>query len=684
VPETPDTDHFGLTRVGEGEQLSKNGFAALDLDRVTVDDMLYALSLHTHSAEPRLASPAGAPALIGRPTGGTLPPNVTLYYRISYLDKWGLETAGSSEASITTSGAINSPSAIAGTIETSGGTLTSGLYAYVATFATPSGGETVPGPRTEVRIESGSTNRTRLVLPDLAPGSAFVRIYRSRPGQTQYYFLFETDANNFYDDGSLTEDTTVTIPGFNSTNSANSVEVTVPGGLLPPGVFGWKLYRSVTPSTYAGFNLVHVVVEGTTETSNDIRTSWQDTGEALQRGEPRQVSSTMSGGATVELAQLGGKFPLSATPRGSRSWDPFVPGPVTMEREYARFYSSIPISPTQVSAFFLAAPNTTPTGSQVAFRVVDSLGKFVAMSTDGSNGNFYTARYPLTDVGVHEAEKGTRSATGVVPIVTDLKANNGQSVEVNDINEYVEVALGILDPGRYRAFAKVRNTTPGTTPPINDINIAVLNATTSAIIAERNYTLALLPSGDYVEIGDLPFRPPVGVPVKIRLSKNSADAATYLVDQFRYAAELQSLAAGFLSLVAGVGDIPDTDYPRATPPTQAHLTFDETHALVIAQGATPTGTAIVTARTSDLAAVSLLVSSDQPWLTVAPAVGNASTLAITATVDFSSLNPGSRTVGTITISNGGATPTHLPGTVKIVALKAPSATGSDVNVTVHY
>lgn len=692
MAETPDTDHFGLTRVGEGEQLSKNGFAALDLDRVTLDDILHALTQHTHSAEPRLADPAGAPSLIGRPTGGTLPPNTTLYYKISYLDKWGLETAGSSEASITTSGALPSPSAISATLETSGGVLGAGLYAYVATFATASGGETTPGPRTEVRIETpdqstGPSNRLRIVLPDRPPGAVMTRVYRSRPGQTQYYFLFETDAMTFYDDGSINEDSTVTIPGFNSTNSANSVEVTVPGGALPPGVHGWKLYRSVTPGTYSGFNLVHVVVEGTTETSNDIRTSWMDVGAALQRGEPRQISATISGGSAVSLSEIGGRFPLSATPRGARLWSPFVPGTVTMEKVYARFRSPVPISPTAISAYFLGAPVTDPLGSQVAFRVVDSEGKYAVMSTDGSNGNYYVARFPITDGGTFEAEKGNRSATGVVPIVTDLGASNGQAVELNAQNEFVEVELGTLDPGRYRGYVRLKNTLAGT-PPQNDVVITLLNSVTSAIVAEASYTVAHTDGVEFLEVGDLLFRPPLNGatpaeigPVKIRVSKAFVEPANYLVDAFRYEAELQSLAAGDITLLATVGDIPNKDYATAIPPDAAHIAFQETHALVI-QG--QSNTAVVTAVTSDNLAIEMTASVDQPWLTVTPVTGNAATQAFTLTVDFATLNPGTRTEATLTVANGGATPTHIAGKITIVALTPPSVRGSDVNISVAY
>lgn len=687
MPETPDTDYFGLTRVGEGESLSKNGFAALDLDRVTIDDILHALTEHSHDAAPRLADPAGSPSVTTTASGGTLPPGTTLYYRVSYLDKWGLETTASTEVAITTPGALGSPEAPAISLESTSGTLGPGLYSYVATYVTAVGGESVAGPRTEVRITSGATNRLRIEIPPLTVGATAVRVYRSRPGQTQYYYLFETTDAFYYDDGVI-EDATITVPGFNSTNSANSVEVTVPGGTLPVGVFGWRLYRSVSPGSYSGFNLVHTVVEGTTETSNDIRISWVDDGSALQRGEPREVSSTIGGGQIVTLNQIAGKFPLSATPRGAKSWSPFITGTAVATTEYARMRAPLPVSPISISGFFLDPPTTSPTGSQVALRLTDNLGAFVEMLTDGTSGQYYVSTFPLTDGGTFEAESGVRSANSAVPIVTDASASNAQAVELNAASEFVEYPLGTLDPGTYLGYVRIKSTTAN--PPLNDATVDVLSG--SSVIATGLFTVGAgatpaAPAAGYANIGPVKFvvptfggATPTGSTIKIRVTKSSNDPATYLVDQFSYTAELVSLAAGDIRLTAEVGDIPTALYPAIARPSNPHWYFNKTHTYVrFPQPATPVPITAI-AMTSDMVTGMWNATSDQPWLTITPANGNGSTAVLTYTVDFNSLNPGERAVAIVTIQSA----SHQAGQMQVVALKAPSDMGANVNVMVQY
>lgn len=683
MAETPDTDHFGLTRVGEGEQLSKNGFAAFDIDRVTIDDLLYALSEHSHDGSDRLPDPAGSPALIPVTTGGSLPPDTTLYYRVSFLDKWGLETAGSSESAVTTATAIAPPVQIAATIESASGTLGPGNYSYVATFYTASGGETTPSVRTDVRIVEGTLNRIRLDVPALVAGVAGVRIYRARPGQTQFYYLTETDEDFIYDDG-LIEDATVSLPPFNTTNSTNSITVTIPGGAVPDDVYGWKIYRSVEPSTYSGFNLVHVVVESTTATSHDLRSTWIDNGDALQRGEPRQVSATVSGGRNVDLEQSSGQLPLSAMARGSRSWDPYVPGNVVFDQTYARFEARGPISPTSISAYFLSAPSTTTTGSQVGFRVVDSAGSFVEMATDGTNGKYYVRNLPITAGEKLEAEDGDRPP-GTVPVVTDQTASNGQALEFDAVGDISEYDLGILDKGRYYAYASVRLDGTGNVGPVGDLNLsAIQTGATTQVLGERDYTVVRQGTGAtpvgilnaYYELVPISFFAPGGVSVKLRLTKTTSEVATYLFDYFRYAAELTQLVAGPISLVASVADLPDQSYVQTIPATGQYWRFDKDY-LILKPGAT-VGTAVLSA--SDNVADTYTITSSQSWLTVTPSSANTASTTLTFTLDASSLSAGERSVAIVTV--GGAT--HQDGHITVVGLKGPATPGADVNISVAY
>ena len=99
-----DTENFGLTRVGQGETLAKNGYAALTTDRTFLDRVMQAMLTHAHDGGDRLPNPDQAPTLTteqGDPDA-MLPGGRTYYYRYSFIDRFGLETSGSPEAAIAT------------------------------------------------------------------------------------------------------------------------------------------------------------------------------------------------------------------------------------------------------------------------------------------------------------------------------------------------------------------------------------------------------------------------------------------------------------------------------------------------------------------------------------------------------------------------------------------------------
>src|SRR4051794_22346598 len=110
-----ETTHFGLTRVGSGETLAKNGYSFGDLDRVKLDRLLYAALTHTHSGGNAVGDPSDPPTFVVNPTGGHLPASTTFYYRVAYMDEYGLESAASPEGSVTTGDPISPGPAPSGT-----------------------------------------------------------------------------------------------------------------------------------------------------------------------------------------------------------------------------------------------------------------------------------------------------------------------------------------------------------------------------------------------------------------------------------------------------------------------------------------------------------------------------------------------------------------------------------------
>src|SRR4051794_36955522 len=94
------TARFGLTL---GDSLS-------DHDKAVIDAVLAALELHDHRGGERLLDPSGPLVGVLSDTGGALAAGVTYFYRLSYIDRFGLETAGSAEISLTTIAGLSSPS----------------------------------------------------------------------------------------------------------------------------------------------------------------------------------------------------------------------------------------------------------------------------------------------------------------------------------------------------------------------------------------------------------------------------------------------------------------------------------------------------------------------------------------------------------------------------------------------
>jgi hypothetical protein len=556
-----------MTTVGEGEDLSKNGFAALTTDRTMQDDLYQALVNHTHDASPRLADPAAEPTLSASTSGGVLPANTTLYYKFAYLDRWGLETAGGPEGSITTPLGQAAPTAPAATAETTGGTLTSGQYAYSLTGVDANGGETTASPFTQVQATASGTTRIRLLLPPLAPGVDHYRIYRAKPGQISQYLLADNITDlTYYDDGSVSEDQTITTPTINTTGNQCSITVTLPGAtpVLPDGAFSWKIYRAISPGNYDGYNLVHHVVETISEFSTEIRVSWVDDGTELNLGIPRSVSSTVSGGRVVQLSGVAGGLPLSVIPRGSRSISTRVDS-VADGVEFYKTRYSVDIQPTIMTAWFQTPPTglTGATPPTITIQLWDSAATphHFDLVCVGDSG-YYVAEFPLTISGTFEAESGLRALATSEPIVNDPNASNGQAVEINAQDEFAAVSLGVLDPGTYVPTMKLIESDPGFNHPADDIELRVVllndDDTIASDIAVTDFANSGYSNTAYSVLTGDPFT--LSTPTKVGLAaqKRTTSTGTYWIDSFSFSAVLGTLAAGDLFLTTVVDGVPSS------------------------------------------------------------------------------------------------------------------------------
>lgn len=553
----PETQHFGFTQVGPGEAFSKNGYAFGVHDRQVSDDLLFALFNHKHTGEPALGDPTDPPTLNAVSTGGHLPAATTFFFRSSYIDQWGLESAASPEASITTPNPIPAPSAPAATVESASGTLGVGIFSYLLTVKDAYGGETTPSSVNNVQVSSGTTSRIRFDLPELPPDGVAFNLYRARPGQSQFYLHSSSGGTVMYDSGEA-EDQTILAPTVNTTNAANSVEATVPGGFIPLGCVAWRLYRSTTSGGYDGTSLVHEVVEGYTDTSTVPRTVWVDTGDSLLQGFPRNSSSTAPQGSLLSLNDVAGALPLAAIPRGVRCLTIIGAGNIGDGEVLLITESPAPIKPVRFTAYFKTPPVA---GSSLTLVIQDSAAtpatiELVCDDSGGSPAGYFHAEWPVSEAYLVYASAGTMSDPTSVQIITDPLSPSGQSVLLQADGDWVQCSLGVLDQGTYSLFASMRANTNPATPATNDIEFDVVRLDTDAVIHTVVGTVSN--TLGFADAAAGTFTAPGGVEVALRVGKVTAAVQSYEVASMRYATSVPQLAAGMITVTGLVGGSPAT------------------------------------------------------------------------------------------------------------------------------
>lgn len=109
------TERFGLSYFGGPVpgSLTQNGAKFTLIDPQVIDRVLAALEDHTHAGGVRVEDPGtdeeDAPDAVLETTGGDLPGGRTFYYSISYVDRYGLESARSAEVEVVTDAPISIP-----------------------------------------------------------------------------------------------------------------------------------------------------------------------------------------------------------------------------------------------------------------------------------------------------------------------------------------------------------------------------------------------------------------------------------------------------------------------------------------------------------------------------------------------------------------------------------------------
>lgn len=307
------TDHYNLIRLTSTD-LSPDSYKFSDADRVLEDALLYAgAEGHHHTGGTTSTNaPDTAPELTLSTTSGAIPANTRVYYKYTYVDGQGIETTASPESYIDTPPQILSPNPPVLSTATTGGVLQPGNYFYVlSAYDTFDSLETYAENPAYLSIGyTTATNTITLTLPTLPSGATGFNIYRQGPSNVGYRYLDSIDlsgatpATTYVDTGSVEEDPDRPLPSTNTTISANTINVSLPGATpsLPIGYY-WRIYRTYVSGNYTISQIT---------TTQDI--NYDDVGVAATVGQPPTAGTSVGSPSKVLLtnaAEVQGILPAA-------------------------------------------------------------------------------------------------------------------------------------------------------------------------------------------------------------------------------------------------------------------------------------------------------------------------------------------------------------------------------------
>ncbi len=437
------TQHFGLNKFGAEGRISDDSYKFSNKDRVTIDTLLYTLYQHDHrTAVSPVSSPAQQPTLTLSTSGGTIPAATDLYYGISFVDTFGNETAVSPLGYVRSPDALSAPGAPTLTTSSTGGTLAGGTYRYAVAFYQTSGGVTrAPNDQSIVVPTTTSTNTITLTLETPPSGADGWKIYRKAPGEDEFFFLAQvaagsTPPTSYTDDGTVSPDCTKKRPTVNTTNSLNSVTVAINSQdlPLPSSVGAWRIYKTTSNGVFGSRNLVHHVVETTTEGGADLVTSYVDVGASLLEGTPIYQTTIPPAIPQIDAGESldtsGKPLPAVLAPKAVHQFYTFLPGTLTA-KTYNQVYIPESMDVERVDAFFLTAPSGVDASNYVTIRLRDD-------SLVDEVQHVYNDAAP-----VNEVQKVSNTATGGTFTLT-FSSQTTSALAYNATASQVEAALEAL------------------------------------------------------------------------------------------------------------------------------------------------------------------------------------------------------------------------------------------------
>lgn len=309
------TPNYHLEQLRDSDPLSTDDYKFTYSDRALIDRLLkLGAETHHHTGVSAASlNPTSAPTLSDSTSGGTIAAGVTAYYEYTWVDGNGLETAPSPFSSVAMPAQCATPSAPTLTFSSSSGTLTAGSYLYLLTAYTGSStAETLPS--LAASITTVATGEIVVHFPALPSGADGFNIYRFAPGGNSYLYMVTVAVSggtptSWTDDGSVGANCNRFPPGANTTNSTNSVLVTLPTAI--PSGYTWNLYRTYDNTNWNGSLLASVTSGATTYT---------DTGAATTSGAPPTASLLVGTPTKILLtggAEVQGTLPASMVEGGS-------------------------------------------------------------------------------------------------------------------------------------------------------------------------------------------------------------------------------------------------------------------------------------------------------------------------------------------------------------------------------
>lgn len=328
------TTNFGLEKFGSEGSISQNGYKFSSKDRETLDSLIYTLFNHDHRTTD--ATPINDPS---RPTlaagsSGNFLAGTTLFYKVSFRDSQGNETAASSEQSVALDPPLTAPAAPTLATAATGGILEAGTYRYSLSYYQSAGGETTAQNVNSI-IATTATSENTITLPALPAAADGWKLYRKGPNDANYFYLAQiaggaTPPTEYVDDGSVLANCTVYRPTRNTTNGSNSVTVSLNANDLPldSRITSWRVYRTTASGSYPSSSLVATVTSTTTESGTDLVTSYVDTGSSLLPGVPLSVSVTPPAipqlNASDVFSALSGRLPKELAPPETRTFTAYA------------------------------------------------------------------------------------------------------------------------------------------------------------------------------------------------------------------------------------------------------------------------------------------------------------------------------------------------------------------------